>query len=87
MSEIKNSYIPRFSRRTWWVAINLEMSFQATGCVHVDQVRLAHDMSQWLGLVNMVMNFRVPLQVANFDLVARFSRMIKPHSALLLWVF
>jgi len=43
-------------------------------------------MSQWLGLVNTVMNFGVPLQVENFDLVARYPRMTQPHSALLLWV-
>jgi len=43
-------------------------------------------MYQWLGLVNTVMNFGVPLQVENFDLLARISRMTQPHSAMLLWV-
>jgi len=43
-------------------------------------------MSQWLGLVNAVMNFGFPLQVENFDPVARFPRMTQPLSALLLWV-
>jgi len=63
------------------------MSFQAIRCVHVDRIRLSRDMSQCLGLVNTVMNFGVPLQVENFDLVASFSRMTQPHSALLMWVF
>ena len=53
----------------------------------MDRIRLDRDVSQWLGLVNTVMNFGVPLQVENFDPVASFSRMTQPHSALLLWDF
>ena len=45
-------------RRRW--EDNIKMDLQAVGCGGMGWVELAQDRDRWLGLVNAVMNLRVP---------------------------
>jgi hypothetical protein len=42
------------------------MDLRETGWDGVDWIELAQDRDQWKGLVNMVMNLRVPQSVGKF---------------------
>jgi hypothetical protein len=51
-------------RRRW--EDNIKMDFQEVGCGGMDCIDLVRDRDRWWGLVNVVMNFRVPQNAENF---------------------
>ena len=51
-------------RRRW--EDNIKMDLQEVGCGGMDWIELAQDKDRWRGLVNAVMNLRVPYNVGDF---------------------
>jgi hypothetical protein len=51
-------------RRRW--EDNIKMDLQEVGCGGMDWIQLALDRYRWQGLVNAVMNLRVPQNAGNF---------------------
>jgi len=45
---------------------NIKMDLQEMGWAGMDVIHLAHNRGRWLGLVNPVMNLRVPYKAENF---------------------
>jgi len=46
--------------------MNIKMEIQEVGCGDTNWIELAQDRDRWQSLVNVVMNLRVPYNVANF---------------------
>jgi metal-sulfur cluster biosynthetic enzyme len=46
--------------------IDIKMDLTETGCGYKDWIHLAQDRDQWMALVNMVTNLRVPQNVGKF---------------------
>jgi len=60
----KGNISPSRPRSKW--EDNIRADLRETGWEYVDWTNLAQDMDQWRALVNVVMNFRVPLKAKNF---------------------